>query len=81
MPHTQYLPPSNQVYKSHITTERFQSNAVQHSDLKITNSKPKVNIDMNSMLRPEGGVKSIMNDSNIPQGYSQSADHVQISEG
>ena len=22
-----------------------------------------------------------MNDSNIPQGYSQSADHVQISEG
>ena len=43
-------------------------------------ANPKSKMDMNLMVRHEGGVKSIMNDSNIPQGYSQSNDPVQVNE-
>ena len=60
MPHTQNLSPINPVYKSHVATERYQ--ALQQQDKKIANQKSNVN-----SIQNEVGLKSIMNDSNIPQ--------------
>ena len=60
MPHTQNLSPINPVYKSHVATERYQ--ALQQQDKKIANPKSNVN-----SIQNEVGLKSIMNDSNIPQ--------------
>ena len=72
MGQNQYLSPTHPVYKSHITTERYQHQVVQNSDKQLQNPRSKGNTDMNLMIRREGGVRSMMNDSNIPQGYSQS---------
>jgi hypothetical protein len=69
MSHAQGLAPSSPIYRSHVATERLQSQASDRPDKRMmTSPNAKGNNERNQMGWQEGGVKSMVNGNlQIPQ--------------
>ena len=64
-PNRSSSPQNSHVYQSHATTERHQNQGTNNGKSPIQ-GVPRVNIEIGSMMRPEGTVKSIVHQSHIP---------------